>query len=199
MQIRAEEISSIIKQQISDYDRKVDVAETGTVISVGDGIARIYGLRGAMAGELLDFPGDVRGLVLNLDSDSVGVAIMGHDVEIKEGDTVKRTGQIASVPVGEAMLGRVVDGLGRPIDGLGEVATSEYRRIELKAPGILAPRSVAANASSSSATARPARPPSPSTRSSTRRAATCTASTSPSARSSPRWRRWSTGSKTTAP
>jgi F-type H+-transporting ATPase subunit alpha len=142
MQIRAEEISSIIKQQIADYDRKVDVAETGTVISVGDGIARVYGLRGAMAGELLAFPGDVRGLVLNLDSDSVGVAIMGHDVEIKEGDTVKRTGSIASVPVGDAMDGRVVNALGDPIDGLGEIKASEHRRIEVKAPGIIARLSV---------------------------------------------------------
>ncbi len=142
MQIRAEEISSIIKQQISDYERKIDVAETGTVISVGDGIARIYGLKSAMAGELLAFPGDVRGLVLNLDEDSVGVAIMGHDTEIKEGDTVKRTGEIASVPVGEAMLGRVVDGLGSPVDGLGEIKTSEHRRIEVKAPGIISRKSV---------------------------------------------------------
>ena len=142
MQIRAEEISSIIKQQITDYERKVDVAETGTVISVGDGIARLYGLKSAMAGELLQFPGDVRGLVLNLDEDSVGVAIMGHDSDIKEGDTVKRTGEIASVPVGECMLGRVVDALGNPIDGLGEIKAEQYSRIEVKAPGIIQRKSV---------------------------------------------------------
>jgi F-type H+-transporting ATPase subunit alpha len=142
MQIRAEEISNIIRQQISDYDKKVDVAETGTVISVGDGIARLYGLKSAMAGELLEFPGDVRGLVLNLDEDSVGVAIMGEVTEIKEGDTVKRTGEIASVPVGEAMLGRVVDALGNPIDGLGPIEATETRRIEIKAPGIIQRKSV---------------------------------------------------------
>ncbi len=142
MQIRAEEISNLIKQQITDYERKVDVAETGTVISVGDGIARLYGLRSAMAGELLEFPGNIHGLVLNLDEDNVGVAIMGHDTEIKEGDTVKRTGKIASVKVGEAMLGRVVDGLGNPIDGLGEVDSKETRQIEIKAPGIISRKSV---------------------------------------------------------
>jgi F-type H+-transporting ATPase subunit alpha len=142
MQIRAEEISNIIKQQISDYDKKVDIAETGTVISVGDGIARLYGLKSAMSGELLQFPGDVRGLVLNLDEDSVGVAVMGEVTEIKEGDTVKRTGEIASVPVGEGMLGRVVDALGNPIDGLGEIKGGEQRRIEIKAPGIIQRKSV---------------------------------------------------------
>src|SRR5690242_13734891 len=113
MQIRAEEISSIIKQQISDYERRVEVAETGTVLSVGDGIARIYGLRSAMAGEMVEFAGGIRALVLNLEEDNVGVAILGHDTEIREGDTVKRTGEIAQVPVGEALLGRVIDGLGR--------------------------------------------------------------------------------------
>ncbi len=142
MQIRAEEISSIIKQQIEGYEKKVDVAETGTVISVGDGIARVYGLKGAMAGELLTFPGDIQGLVLNLEEDNVGVAIMGHDVEIKEGDTVKRTGEIASVPAGPGMLGRVVDALGRPVDGLGPIKATEQRKIELKAPGIIARKGV---------------------------------------------------------
>ncbi len=142
MQIRAEEISSIIKKQITDYERKVEVAETGTVISVGDGIARIYGLRSAMAGELIEFSSDLRGLVLNLEEDNVGVAVMGHDIEIKEGDTVKRTGDIASVPVGDGMLGRVVDALGNPIDGLGEIEGTETRKIEIKAPGIIERKSV---------------------------------------------------------
>ncbi len=142
MQIRAEEISSIIKQQISDYERKIEVAETGTVLSVGDGIARIYGLRSAMAGELVEFPGGVRGLVLNLEEDNVGVAIMGHSTDIREGDTVKRTDRIAQVPVGNALLGRVVNALGEPLDGLGDIKTTEFRQVELKAPGILARRSV---------------------------------------------------------
>ncbi|MEO1302784.1 MAG: F0F1 ATP synthase subunit alpha [Myxococcota bacterium] len=142
MQIRAEEISSIIKEQIAGYENRVDVAETGSVLSVGDGIARVYGLRGAMSGELVEFTGGVRGLVLNLEEDNVGVAIMGEFAQIREGDTVKRTGEIAQVGVGEGMLGRVVDALGQPIDGLGELATSEERRIEVKAPGIIARKSV---------------------------------------------------------
>lgn len=142
MQVRAEEISSIIKQQISDYERKVEVAETGTVLSVGDGIARVYGLRAAMAGELLEFPGGIKGLVLNLEEDNVGVAVMGHDTEIKEGDTVKRTGKIAQIPVGDEMLGRVVDALARPIDGGPELQSKHFSKIEVKAPGILPRRSV---------------------------------------------------------
>ena len=119
MQIRAEEISDIIKQQIRDYDKKVEVSETGTVISVGDGIARLHGLEKAMAGELLEFPGGIMGMVLNLEADNVGAAILGEDVHIKEGNTVKRTGRIVQVPVGSAMLGRVVDAIGRPVDGKG--------------------------------------------------------------------------------
>jgi len=142
MQIRAEEISSIIKQQISDYERKVEVAETGTVLAVGDGIARIYGLKAAMAGELVEFAGGIRGLVLNLEEDNVGVAVMGHDVDIREGDSVKRTGRIAEVPVGDALLGRVVNALGQPIDGLGEIKTKTFGKVEVKAPGILPRRSV---------------------------------------------------------
>jgi F-type H+-transporting ATPase subunit alpha len=142
MQIRAEEISSIIKEQITNYESRVEVAETGTVLSVGDGIARIHGLRSAMSGEMVEFGGGVRGLVLNLETDQVGVAIMGSDIEIKEGDTVKRTGEIAQVPVGEGLLGRVVDGLGTPIDGLGEIKGGTTGRIEVKAPGILPRQSV---------------------------------------------------------
>ena len=142
MQIRAEEISSIIKQQITDYEKRVEVAETGTVLSIGDGIARIYGLRSAMAGEMIEFAGGNRGLVLNLEEDNVGVAVMGHDTDIREGDTVKRTGEIAQVPVGEALLGRVVNPLGEPVDGLGEIKTNDFRKLEVKAPGILPRKSV---------------------------------------------------------
>ncbi len=137
MQIRAEEISEIIKQQIQDYDKKVEVSETGTVISVGDGIARLHGLENAMAGELLEFPGNIMGMVLNLEADNVGAAILGEDVHIKEGDTVKRTSRIVQVPVGKAMLGRVVDSIGQPIDGKGPVDTTETRMIEIVAPGII--------------------------------------------------------------
>jgi F-type H+-transporting ATPase subunit alpha len=142
MQIRAEEISSIIKQQISDFERRVEVAETGTVLSVGDGIARIYGLRSAMAGEMVEFAGGIRALVLNLEEDNVGVAVMGDDTDIREGDTVKRTGEIAQVPVGEPLLGRVVDALGRPLDGLGPIESKRFGKIEVKAPGILPRKSV---------------------------------------------------------
>ena len=137
MQIRAEEISEIIKQQIQDYDKKVEVSETGTVISVGDGIARLHGLENAMAGELLQFPGGIMGMVLNLEADNVGAAILGEDVHIKEGDTVKRTNRIVQVPVGQAMLGRVVDSLGQPIDGKGPIETEDFRVVEVVAPGII--------------------------------------------------------------
>lgn len=137
MQIRAEEISEIIKQQIQDYDKKVEVSETGTVISVGDGIARLHGLENAMAGELLQFPGGIMGMVLNLEADNVGAAILGEDVHIKEGDTVKRTNRIVQVPVGQAMLGRVVDSLGQPIDGKGPIETKDFRVVEVVAPGII--------------------------------------------------------------
>ena len=137
MQIRAEEISQIIKQQIQEYDKKVEVSETGTVISVGDGIARLHGLENAMAGELLEFPHGIMGMVLNLEADNVGAAILGEDVHIKEGDTVKRTNRIVQVPVGPGMLGRVVDSLGQPIDGKGPLDTTEFRVIEIVAPGII--------------------------------------------------------------
>jgi F-type H+-transporting ATPase subunit alpha len=142
MEIRADEISRIIREQIKDYGKKVTVAETGTVLSVGDGIARIYGLEGALAGELVEFHNGVQGLVLNLEEDNVGVAIMGDFTHIREGDTVKRTQQIASVPVGKALLGRVVDPLGKPLDGKGPIAATEVRRLEVKAPGIVKRKSV---------------------------------------------------------
>jgi F-type H+-transporting ATPase subunit alpha len=137
MQLRAEEISQIIKQQIKNYEKTLDVSETGTVLTVGDGIARIHGLTGAMAGELLEFPNDVVGMVLNLEDDNVGSAIFGNAETIKEGDAVKRTGRIADVPVGEALCGRVVNALGQPIDGKGPINTTERRRVEIKAPGII--------------------------------------------------------------
>ncbi len=136
MQLRAEEISRIIKEQIEQYDRQVEVMETGTILTVGDGIARVYGLDGAMAGELLEFPHNVMGMVLNLEEDNVGVVLFGQDSELREGDLVKRTGRIADAPVGKALLGRVVDSLGKPLDGKGPVP-GERRRIEIKAPGIV--------------------------------------------------------------
>ncbi len=137
MNIRAEEITEILKNQIKGYETRVDVAETGVVLSVGDGIARVHGLEKAMAGELLEFPGDVRGMVLNLEEDNVGIALLGEDQLIKEGDVVRRTGRIVEVPVGDAMVGRVVNSLGQPIDGRGPIDTKEFRRIEIKAPGIV--------------------------------------------------------------
>ncbi|MBN2493278.1 MAG: F0F1 ATP synthase subunit alpha [Deltaproteobacteria bacterium] len=138
MQIKAEEISRIIKEEIADFDRKVDVAETGTVLSVGDGIARVHGLERVMAGELVDLPHGLQGLVLNLEEDNVGIAIMGEVDKISEGDVVKRTGRIASVPVGINVAGRVVNALGEPIDGKGPIESTETRHIEIKAPGIVA-------------------------------------------------------------
>ena len=142
MEIRAEEISQIIKEQIRGFDKKVELSETGVVLSVGDGIARIYGLEKVMTMELVEFPGGILGLVLNLEEDNVGVAIMGDDTHIKEGDIVKRTGRIAQVPVGEAVLGRVVDTTGAPIDGKGPINATETRRIEVVAPGVIARKSV---------------------------------------------------------
>ena len=138
MQLRAEEISRIIRKQIGDFDNRTEVAETGTVLSVGDGVSRVYGLERAQSGELVEFSCGVKGLVLNLDEDSVGVAIMGSDIKIKEGDIVKRTKRIADVMVGDALLNRVVNGLGLPIDGRGPIDSSESRKIETKAPGIIA-------------------------------------------------------------
>ena len=138
MEIRAEEISQIIRDQIKDYEKKVEVSETGTVLSVGDGVARVYGVENAMAMEMLEFPGEIYGLCLNLEEDNVGVAIMGDDTAIKEGDTVKRTGRIAEIPVGEAVLGRVIDAVGTPLDGKGPINATETRRLEMVAPGVIA-------------------------------------------------------------
>ncbi|MCD6534990.1 MAG: F0F1 ATP synthase subunit alpha [Deltaproteobacteria bacterium] len=142
MELRAEEISQIIKDQIENYEKKVEVSETGTILTVGDGIARIYGLENAMAGELLLFPHDIYGMVLNLEEDNVGAVLFGEDIEIGEGDEVKRTGRIVEVPVGDALLGRVVNALGQPIDGKGSIDTDLSRRIEIKAPGIVDRQSV---------------------------------------------------------
>ena len=142
MEIKAAEISSVIKDQIANFETKADVAEVGTVLSVGDGIARVYGLDQVQAGEMVEFPGGIKGMALNLEMDNVGVSIFGDDTGIKEGDTVKRTGEIVDVPVGKELLGRVVDGLGNPIDGKGPIQSSEKRRIELKAPGIIPRQSV---------------------------------------------------------
>ncbi len=135
--IRAEEITQVISKQIKDYEKKLDVSETGIVLSVGDGIARVYGVENAMAMELLEFPGGILGMVLNLERDNVGVAILGDDIHIKEGDVVKRTGKIAQVPVGEAVLGRVIDATGEPMDGKGPIETDTYSRIEMVAPGVI--------------------------------------------------------------
>ena len=142
MELKAEEISQIIKEQITDYDKKVELSETGVVLSVGDGIARVYGLDKVMAMELVEFPGGIFGLVLNLEEDNVGVAVMGDDFDIKEGDMVKRTGRIAEVPVGEAVLGRVLSAVGEPLDGKGPIDAKETRRVEMVAPGVIARKGV---------------------------------------------------------
>src|SRR5512138_3712564 len=142
MEIKAEEISEIIRKQIKEYGTEVEVDETGTIISIGDGIARIHGLDKAMAGELLEFPGGVSGMCLNLEEDNVGAAILGDFEAIKEGDTVKRTGRIVEVPVGDALIGRVVDAIGQPIDGKGPINSSDFRKVEVKAPGIVQRKSV---------------------------------------------------------
>src|ERR1700682_1261364 len=135
--IKAEEISEIIKRQLQGYEAEVDLKEAGRVIEVGDGIARIYGLQGAMAGELLQFPGDVFGLVLNLEEDNVGAVLLGSDILIKEGDTSTHTKRISQVPVGEALTGRVVNALGQPVDGKGPIASKEFRPLERYAPGVV--------------------------------------------------------------
>jgi F-type H+/Na+-transporting ATPase subunit alpha len=140
--IKAEEISEIIKRQLQGYEAEIDLQEAGRVIEVGDGIARIYGLEKAMAGELLEFPGGVYGLVLNLEADNVGAVLLGADTQIKEGDRVTRTKRIAQVPVGEVMTGRVVDALGQPVDGKGPIDAKEFRAIERYAPGVVDRRSV---------------------------------------------------------
>ena len=142
MKMNPEEITAIIKDQIKNYAVDLNVDEVGTVIEIGDGIAHIHGLNKAMAGELLDFGNNIYGLVLNLEQDNVGAVILGGETEIKEGAEVKRTGAIMQVPVGEAMIGRVVDALGRPIDGKGPINTTETRPVEFNAPGIADRKSV---------------------------------------------------------
>ncbi len=142
MDIGAAEVSAILKEQIANFGTEADVAEVGQVLSVGDGVARVYGLDNVQAGEMVEFPGNIRGMALNLETDNVGVVIFGEDKEIKEGDTVKRTGAIVEVPVGKGLLGRAVDPLGNPIDGKGVIESAETRRIEVKAPGIIPRQSV---------------------------------------------------------
>ena len=142
MSIKASEISSIIKDQIKNFDNQADISEVGTVLKVGDGVAQVYGLDNVQAGEMVEFAGGVKGMALNLQEDNVGIVLFGDDRSIKEGDTVKRTKSIVEVPVGKGLLGRVVDGLGNPIDGKGPIQSSESRRIEVKAPGIIPRQSV---------------------------------------------------------
>jgi len=142
MEIRAAEISNIIKEQIANFGAEAEVAEVGQVISVGDGVARVYGLDQVQAGEMVEFPGGIKGMALNLETDNVGIVIFGNDRDIKEGDTVKRTGEIVDVPVGKGLLGRVVDGLGNPIDGKGPIEGATRQRVEVKAPGIIPRKSV---------------------------------------------------------
>src|ERR1044072_8960168 len=137
MEIRAAEISEILKKQIAEFGAQADVSEIGQVLSVGDGVGRIYGLDQVRAGEMVEFPGGIKVMALNLEADNVGVVIFGNDRDIKEGDIVKRTGEIVQVPVGRGLLGRVVDGLGNPIDGKGPIKTKNFSRVEVKAPGII--------------------------------------------------------------
>jgi F-type H+-transporting ATPase subunit alpha len=142
MNLRPEEISAIIKEQIKSYENKVELTDTGSVLKVGDGIASVYGLEKAMAGELLEFPGKVYGMALNLEEEMVGAVILGDDSGIKEGDIVKRTGNIVQVPVGDEMLGRVVNSLGQPVDGKGPINATKFRPVESEATGIMARKSV---------------------------------------------------------
>ncbi len=142
MGIQAAEISAILKEQIKNFGQEAEVAEVGRVLSVGDGIARVHGLDNIQAGEMVEFPGGIQGMALNLETDNVGIVIFGSDRDIKEGDTVKRTNSIVDVPAGEAMLGRVVDGLGNPLDGKGPIAFEERRIADVKAPGIIPRKSV---------------------------------------------------------
>ena len=142
MTIDASEISEILKKEISEFDNETKITEVGTVLTVGDGIARVYGLDNVKAGEMVEFPGKIKGMALNLEEDNVGIVIFGNDREIKEGDVVKRTGQIVEVPVGKGLLGRVVDGLGDPIDGKGPLKNVKKQRVEIKAPGIMPRKSV---------------------------------------------------------
>ena len=142
MELRAAEISAILKEQIASFGQEAEVTEVGQVLSVGDGIARVYGLDQVQAGEMVEFPGGIQGMALNLESDNVGVVLFGDDRAIKEGDTVKRTGNIVEVPVGKGLLGRVVDALGNPIDGKGPIEGAEMRQVDVKAPGIIPRKSV---------------------------------------------------------
>src|SRR6202521_2330828 len=142
MDIQPAEISAILKREIQNFGAEAEVSEVGQVLSVGDGIARVYGLDNVQAGELVEFPGGIKGMALNLESDNVGVVIFGTDRDIKEGDTVKRTGAIVDVPVGKGLLGRVVDALGNPIDGKGPIHAEKRARVDVKAPGIIPRKSV---------------------------------------------------------
>src|ERR1700753_958828 len=143
MEIRPAEISEILKEQRAAFDTEADVSETGQVLSVGDGIARVFGLQNVMAGEMVEFPGaGLRGMALNLENDNVGIVVFGDDRGIREGDTVSRTGSIVDVPIGNGLLGRVVDGLGNPIDGKGPIVAEHRSRVEVKAPGIIPRKSV---------------------------------------------------------
>src|SRR5215831_19859055 len=136
-QIRADEITRVLRSEIENYEQAVNISETGSIISVGDGIARVYGLERCMAGELIEFPHGVSGIALNLEEDQVGAVLLGDYTELKEGDEVRRTGRIMSVPVGDGLIGRVVDSLGNPIDGKGPIASAEYLPIERIAPGVI--------------------------------------------------------------
>jgi len=140
--IRPEEITGIIKDRIANFESRLQMNEIGTVLTIGDGVARVFGLKNVLAGELVEFEGGVKGMVLNLEANNVGIVVLGNDEAIKEGSTVKRTEKIVSVPVGDALLGRVVNAIGEPIDGQGEIKTSEFRNVEIKAPGIIARKSV---------------------------------------------------------
>jgi len=142
MSIRPEEISSILKEQIENYDKKIETNDVGTVIEVGDGIARVYGLSNAMVNELLEFPGGVMGMAQNLEEDNIGCIILGPYKHIKEGDPVKKTGRIVEVPVGEALIGRVVNAMGQPIDGKGAIVTDKFRPVESVAPGVITRKGV---------------------------------------------------------
>ena len=142
MDLKAAEISAILKEQIKNFDSNAEVSEVGQVLSVGDGIARVYGLDNVQAGEMVEFTNGIQGMALNLEIDNVGIVIFGDDKDIHEGDVVKRTGDIVEVPVGKELLGRVVDALGNPIDGQGPIRSDDRRRVELKAPGIIPRKSV---------------------------------------------------------
>src|SRR5215470_15925978 len=137
MSFRPEEVSAVLAQELERYEAKLETKSVGTVLSVGDGIARVWGLEDAMAGELIRFPGDVMGMVLNLEEDNVGIVLFGSDKDIKEGDRVERTNRIASVPVGKAMIGRVVNAIGQPVDGKGPIGSDKFRNLEFKAPGVI--------------------------------------------------------------